>query len=72
MRCRSPKAHWTFIGGSAARLGHTLGQALTNNARVDEWITAGFKAAQRKIDRRTRMQLGSAETFALVKSKLGI
>lgn len=59
----------------AARLGHTLGQALTYNQRatqVDAWITAGYNSMKRKIEKREREQLGSAETYALVKQKLGI
>lgn len=59
----------------AARMGHRLDQALTYNRRaadVDAWITAGYNAMMRKINKREREDLGSAETFALVKRKIGI
>jgi phage shock protein A len=73
VRCRSPKAQWTGVGRMAARLGHSLSQALTNrDAKIDAWITSGFKSMERKINKREREALGSADTFALVKSKLGI
>lgn len=73
MRCRSPKAQWTGVGRVAARLGHSLSQALTNrDAKIDAWITTGFNSMTRKINKREREALGSAETMALVKQKLGI
>jgi hypothetical protein len=72
MRIQSPKSHWTGVGRMAARMRMTLASALTNDARVDAWITAGFKSMKRKIDRREIERLGDADTFALVKGKLGI
>jgi hypothetical protein len=75
VRCRSPKAQWTGVGRMAARMGHRLDQALTYNRRatqVDAWITAGYNSMMRKINKRTKEDLGSAETFSLVKQKLGI
>jgi hypothetical protein len=75
MRCRSPKAQWTGVGRMAARLGHRLDQALTKNPRAtqaDAWIKAGYESMMRKINKRTKAELGSAETFNLVKQKLGI
>lgn len=72
MRITSPKTHWTRVGRIAAQQRLTLGQALTNNdAKIDGWIAAGFKAMKRRIDKRECADLGSADTMALVKRKLG-
>lgn len=63
------------MGRMAAVMGHSLDQALTYNrraAQVDAWITAGYNSMMRKINKRQREALGNAETYALVKSKLGI
>jgi hypothetical protein len=57
----------------AASMRHNLGQALTKrDAKVDAWITVGFQAEARKMDRRTRFELETAETYALVKRKLSL
>ncbi len=73
MRIPSPKSHWTGVGRMAARMRCSLASALTNNdAKIDAWITSGFNSMTRKINKREREALGDAETFALVKGKLGI
>jgi hypothetical protein len=54
----------------AARMRCTLAEAVTNNdAKIDAWIKAGFDSMTRKINKREREELGSTETFALVKGK---
>jgi hypothetical protein len=72
MRIPSPKSHWTGVGRMAARMRCSLASALTSDAKIDAWITTGFNSMTRKINKREREALGSAETFALVKGKLGI
>lgn len=73
MRITSPKRHWTGVGRMAARMRCSLAEAVTNNdAKIDAWIKAGFDSMTRKINKREREELGSTETFALVKQKLGL
>lgn len=73
MRIPSPRSFWRRAGNIAAYQRLSLSQALTHrDAKVDAWITQGFNSSTRKINRREREALGSADDFALVKSKIGI